>query len=423
MNLASIHEQARQLDELDGLAAFREEFHIPVLHGRLSIYFTGNSLGLMPKIARAYVQQEMDDWARLGVEGHFHAKHPWLTYHELFPALLSPLLGALEPEIVVMNQLTVNLHLLMVSFYRPTPSRFKILCEGRAFSSDQYAMESQVRFHGLDPDTAIVDVFPRAGESNIREEDLIAAIEREGDSLALVLLGGVNYYTGQLFDMKEITRVGQKQGALVGFDLAHAVGNVSLELHEWGVDFATWCSYKYLNSGPGGVSGVYIHERHHRTDLPRFNGWWGYRKEDRFHMTKGFIPIESAEAWQLSNAPVMSMAVHHASLKIFQQAGMDRLQEKRRQMICLMMEGLKELRALHPGRFEVLTPADMSQRGCQTSLFFSQGGRMIYNELEKASVVTDWREPGVVRVAPVPLYNRFSEIADFLSTLDQILKS
>ena len=423
MNLETLIEQARQLDELDPLAGFREEFHRPVLQGKEVLYFTGNSLGLMPRNVPEYLRQVTDDWARLGVEGHFYAKHPWLAYHELFPSLLTPLLGSLESETVVMNQLTVNLHLLMVSFYRPTGTRFKILCEGRAFSSDQYAMESQVRFHGLDPDLAIVEVFPREGEYVIRQEDLLNKIQEEGDALALVLLGGVNYYTGQLFDMREITRVGHEVGAVVGFDLAHAIGNVPLQLHDWQVDFATWCSYKYLNSGPGGVSGVFIHETHHRSDLPRFNGWWGYRKEDRFQMAKGFIPIESAEAWQLSNAPVLSMAAHHAALDVFQRAGIDRLHAKREQMASLMIYGLEELSRLHPERFVVLTPHAMHERGCQTSIFFETGGRIIFNELEHAGVITDWRDPGVIRVAPVPLYNRFQDIADLIIHLDRALKN
>ena len=423
MNLTALQEQAIQLDELDPLADFREQFHMPVINGKQVLYYTGNSLGLMPKTTPDYLMEVTNDWARLGVEGHFYAKHPWLSYHEIFPPLLAPLLGSLESETVVMNQLTVNLHLLMVSFYRPTAKRFKILCEGRAFSSDQYAMESQVRFHGFDPEKAIVEVFPREGESVIRKEDLLESIRQQGETLALVLLGGVNFYTGQLFDMKEITRVGHEVGALVGFDLAHAAGNVPLELHNWEVDFATWCSYKYLNSGPGGVSGVFIHEKHHRSDLPRFNGWWGYRKEDRFQMEKGFIPIETAEAWQLSNAPVLSMAAHHASLDVFQRAGMERLHAKREQMSYLMIDGLTELKRLHPGKFEVLTPDSMQERGCQTSIYFSSGGRRVFNELEQAGFITDWRDPGVVRVAPVPLYNRFKEIADLVTQLDSILSS
>ena len=423
MKLTSLREQAIQLDELDALASFRNRFHMPVLQGKVVRYYTGNSLGLMPKSTPDYLQQVMDDWSSLGVEGHFYAKHPWLSYHEIFPPLLAPLLGSLESETVVMNQLTVNLHLLMVSFYRPTAKRFKILCEGRAFSSDQYAMESQVRFHGFDPDKAIVEVFPRDGEAVIRKEDLLDSIRQQGDSLALVLMGGVNYYTGQLFDMQEITRVGQEVGAVVGFDLAHAAGNVPLALHDWGVDFATWCSYKYLNSGPGGVSGVFIHEKHHRSELPRFNGWWGYRKEDRFQMEKGFIPIETAEAWQLSNAPVLSMAAHHASLDVFQQAGIERLHAKREQMTYLMIDGLAELMRLHPGTFQVLTPENMLERGCQTSLYFAMGGRTVYNALEQAGLITDWRDPGVVRVAPVPLYNRFEEVTDLITELDAILSS
>lgn len=423
MSFTPLFAQAKQLDQADALATFREQFHVPRFQGKEVVYFTGNSLGLMPKKVSEYVNQELGDWAQWGVEGHFRAQHPWLSYHELFPELLSPILGALESEIVVMNQLTVNLHLLMVSFYRPTPTRYKILCEGRAFSSDQYAMESQVRFHGFDPEQSIVEIFPRAGESYIRKQDLLDAIRRHGEELALVLLGGVNYYTGQLFDMKEITRVGKQIGAVVGFDLAHAAGNVSLQLHEWGVDFATWCSYKYLNSGPGGVSGIFVHEEHHQSDLPRFHGWWGYRKADRFKMTKGFAPIPTAEAWQLSNAPVLSMAAHHAALSVFQAAGMDRLHAKREQLTSLMIDGLKELASRHPGKFEVLTPADPLERGCQTSLFFSQGGRTVYEQLERAGFVCDWREPGVIRVAPVPLYNLFSEVANFVSCLDEILKA
>jgi kynureninase len=418
MNLDSLQVLATQLDEQDPLAGFRSEFHIPKINGQESIYFTGNSLGLMPRTVESYLKQELDDWAQLGVEGHLQAKHPWLSYHELFPVLLAPLIGAQEKEIVVMNQLTVNLHLLMVSFYRPTATRFKILCEGRAFSSDQYAMESQVRFHGLDPDTSIVEVFPRAGESFIRSEDLLDAIRREGDSLALILLGGVNYYTGQLFDLASVTKAGQAVGAIVGFDLAHAIGNVSLQLHDWGVDFAAWCSYKYLNSGPGGVSGVYIHQRHLSADLPRFSGWWGYRKSDRFQMNKGFIPIPTAEAWQLSNAPVLSMAAHRASLDLFQRAGIDRLHRKREQMVDLMIGGLKMIQG---DRFQVLTPESQQERGCQTSLFFSVIGRQVFEALQRVGVVTDWREPGVIRVAPVPLYNRYTEIYAFIKELNTIL--
>ncbi|MBM3432787.1 MAG: kynureninase [Bacteroidetes bacterium] len=423
MKLASLSEQAMQLNRQDPLSGFRDRFHIPQREAKEVVYFTGNSLGLMPKNVPAYVNRELNDWATFGVEGHFQSKHPWLSYHELFPSLLAPIVGALDSEIVVMNQLTVNLHLLMVSFYRPTSSRHKILCEGRAFSSDQYAMESQVCFHGFDPQRSIVEIFPREGESYIRKQDLIEAIRLHGEELALVLLGGVNYYTGQLFDLREITREGQAHGAVVGFDLAHAAGNVSLQLHDWGVDFATWCSYKYLNSGPGGVSGVFIHERHHLSDLPRFEGWWGYRKADRFQMNKGFIPIPTAEAWQLSNAPVLSMAAHHAALSVFQEAGMDRLHAKRKQLSELMVAGLVELQALHSGKFEVLTPMEMSERGCQTSLYFSTGGKSVHTELEKAGFICDWREPGVIRLAPVPLYNLFSEVTDFICCLDKILKA
>ncbi len=423
MILESLREEAWQLDEKDPLAEFRAAFHIPHLNDKEVIYFTGNSLGLMPRSVPEYLQQELDDWANCGVEGHLHARRPWLSYHENFPGLLSPLIGAAESEIVVMNQLTVNLHLLMVSFYRPSATRFKILCEGRAFSSDQYAMESQVRFHGFDPNQAIVEVFPREGESTIRNEDLLDAIRREGNALALILLGGVNYYTGQLFDMPAVTKAGHSVGAVVGFDLAHAIGNVRLNLHEWGADFATWCSYKYLNSGPGGVSGVFIHERHHSADLPRFNGWWGNQKSDRFQMKKDFVPIQTAEAWQLSNAPVLSMAAHLASLELFQRAGMERLHAKRERMADLMVRGLKKLQSEYPNRFTVLTPDDPNARGCQTSLYFPAQGKVVFDALEKAGVVSDWREPGVIRVAPVPLYNRFEEVVSFIELLHAILKS
>ena len=303
---------AKQMDEQDDLKAFRSKFFIPQHQGKDAIYFTGNSLGLQPKSTAAYIQQELNDWAELGVEGHFQAKNPWLNYHEIFPKKYSAILGSLEEEVVVMNQLTVNLHLLMVSFYRPTQQRYKIICEAKAFPSDQYALESQVKFHGYNYEDAVIEVEPRAGEYTIRLED-----------------GGVNYYTGQLFDMQTITKAAHNVGAICGFDLAHAAGNVKLNLHDWNVDFACWCSYKYLNSGPGGVAGVFIHQRHIADEsLQRFAGWWGYKKDTRFKMNKGFEPIATAEGWQLSNAPILSMAAHKASLDIFEEAGMDLLLAK-----------------------------------------------------------------------------------------------
>jgi kynureninase len=304
---------AKNSDAKDPLKEFRKKFFIPRHEGKDCIYLTGNSLGLQAKTTSAYVQQELDDWARLGVEGHFQARNPWLPYHEIFPEQLAKIVGCKENEVVVMNQLTVNLHLLMVSFYRPTEKRFKIICEAKAFPSDQYAFETQAKYHGFDPATAVIEAVPRKGEHTLREEDIVSLIKEHGDSVAVVLFGGVNYYTGQLFNMKVITDAAHAAGAYAGFDLAHAAGNVELQLHDWNVDFACWCSYKYLNSGPGGVAGVYIHEKHvSNSGLPRFGGWWGYTKKNRFNMEKGFEAIPTAEGWQLSNAPVLSMAAHKA---------------------------------------------------------------------------------------------------------------
>ncbi|MGF2413848.1 MAG: kynureninase, partial [Ferruginibacter sp.] len=329
MQFKNTLEFAAGLDENDGLKNFRDQFYIPLINGKESIYFTGNSLGLQPKTTQDYVLNELEDWANFGVEGHFHARKPWMPYHEIFPQQLSKIIGALPEEIVVMNQLTVNLHLLMVSFYRPTKQRYKIICEAKAFPSDQYAMESQVKYHGLKYEEAVIEVSPREGEHALQTEDILSAIQQHADSVALVLFGGVNYYTGQFFDIKKITEAAHAVGAIAGFDLAHAAGNVKLELHDWEADFACWCSYKYLNSGPGGVSGIYIHQKHIAdSSLPRFAGWWGHTKDSRFKMEKGFEPIPTAEGWQLSNAPILSMAAHKASLDIFDEAGIDNLVAK-----------------------------------------------------------------------------------------------
>ena len=415
---------AREQDANDALKSFRQKFFIPQHEGKDCVYFTGNSLGLQPKTTSAYIQQELDDWARLGVEGHFHAKNPWKPYHEIFPKLVSKIVGAKENEVVVMNQLTVNLHLLMVSFYRPTKQRYKIICEAKAFPSDQYALESQVRFHGLDPDDAIVEVKPREGEHTIRHEDIITTITQNRDTTALVLFGGVNYYTGQLFDLKAITEAAHAIGAYAGFDLAHAAGNIELQLHEWNVDFACWCSYKYLNSGPGGVSGVYIHEKHAANkELPRFAGWWGYKKETRFKMEKGFDPIATAEGWQVSNAPILSMAAHKASLDIFEEAGMERLHAKRKLLSGYLHFILNEINNKQNEKIiEIITPSDESQRGCQVSMLMLQKGREIFDELTKQGVIADWREPNVIRIAPVPLYNSFEDVYRFGEIIQSIIK-
>lgn len=410
---------ASKMDEADELRHFRQQFHIPLLAGCDTIYFTGNSLGLQPKTTATYIQQELDDWANLGVEGHFAARHPWMPYHEIFGQQLASMCGALPHEVVAMNQLTVNLHLLMVSFYRPTSNRFKIICEAKAFPSDQYALESQVRYHGFDPAEAIIEVHPRLGEHCLHTDDILQAIYEHGDQLCLLLFGGVNYYTGQLFDIPALTKAAQSVGAIAGFDLAHAAGNVPLQLHHWNVDFACWCSYKYLNSGPGGVSGVYIHERHVSNEyLPRFAGWWGYEKETRFRMEKGFKPIPTAEGWQLSNAPVLSMAAHKASLDIFEQAGWELLFEKGRNLSGYLHFVLNEI---NNGAFEIITPADPASRGCQVSLLMKHNGKQVFDHLSHAGVIADWREPDVIRIAPVPLYNSYTDVWKFGNLMKQFI--
>ena len=424
MNYKNELQFSKLLDDQDDLKEFRSKFFIPQHKGSDCIYLTGNSLGLQAKSTSQYVQQELDDWAKLGVEGHFHAKNPWMPYHEIFPRQLSAIVGCLPHEVVVMNQLTVNLHLLMVSFYRPTKERYKIICEAKAFPSDQYAFESQARYHGFDPDDAIVEVSPREGEYTLRTEDIVTAIEKHGDSIALVLFGGVNYYTGQRFDMETITRVAHKVGAYAGFDLAHAVGNVSLQLNAWNVDFACWCSYKYLNSGPGGVAGVFINEQHAvNKDIPRFAGWWGYTKETRFKMEKGFEAIQTAEGWQLSNAPILSMAAHKASLDIFEEAGMVRLREKGKKLSAYLHYILDDInRRMFEKVIEVITPVDEKERGCQVSMLMLKSGKEVFAALSEQGVIADWREPNVIRVAPVPLYNTFEDVWKFGNIIETILK-
>jgi kynureninase len=403
---------AKELDEKDSLKLFKKKFYIPQHNGKDSIYFIGNSLGLQPKTVSQYVQQELDDWAKLGVEGHFHAKNPWMPYHEIFPTQLSKIVGCLPQEVVVMNSLTVNLHLLMVTFYRPTKQRYKIICEAKAFPSDQYAFESQVKYHGFDPTDAIVEVKPRNGEHAIRAEDILSTIKQYGNQTAIVLFGGVNYYTGQFFNIKAITDAAHEAGVYAGFDLAHAAGNVKLHLHDWNADFACWCSYKYLNSGPGGVAGVYIHERHAvNKDLPRFAGWWGYTKETRFKMEKGFEAIPTAEGWQISNAPILSMAAHKASLDIFEEAGIDKLHKKGKNLSGYLHYILNDINSRQKEKvIEIITPYDEKERGCQVSMLMLKKGEEIFNELSKQGVIADWREPNVIRAAPVPLYNTFEDV-------------
>ncbi len=407
---------ARKMDSKDPLASFRNKFHFPNFHEKEVCYLTGNSLGLQPKSTLEYIQNELDAWAKFGVEGHFLADKPWFSYHEFLTKKLAKVVGALSSEVVVTHSLTTNLHLLMVSFYQPKGKRTKILCEAKAFPSDQYALESQVKFHNLDVSEHLIEVAPREGEHLIREEDLISKINELGDELALVMIGGVNYYTGQLFDMEKITKAGHAVGAMVGFDLAHAAGNINLKLHDWGMDFAAWCSYKYMNSSPGGVSGIFVHQRHeYNPELPRFAGWWGYDKETRFLMEPGFNPMKGAEGWQLSNAPVLGMAAHLASLDIFDEAGMDRIGEKRDLMTAFLEFVIDDISEKNKDRvnFEIITPRDKNYRGAQLSILAHGQGKALFDALTNQGVIADWREPNVIRIAPAPLYNSFEDCFRF----------
>jgi len=411
-------------DQTDELAGFRSLFHFPKHAGKPVVYFCGNSLGLQPVTAKDAVLQELEDWANLGVEGHFAGRNPWLHYHKLLTAPTARLVGAKPHEVVVMNNLTVNLHLLMVSFYRPTTKRYKILMEGGAFPSDQYAVESQVKFHGFEPDNAIVELVPRAGEHTLHTSDITAKIHELGDTLALVLLGGVNYYTGQAFDMQAITAAAHSVGAKAGFDLAHATGNLLLELHDWKVDFATWCSYKYLNSGAGGTSGVFVHEKYAQDNtLPRFAGWWGHNEQERFLMKKGFQPMYGAEGWQLSNAQILPMAVHKASLEIFDKATLPKLRAKSLRLTAFAEFLIEAFNAEQDQvKINILTPRNPAERGCQLSLVFDKKGKAIHQQLTATGVVADWREPNVIRIAPVPLYNSFEDVWRFYEILKEVIK-
>lgn len=425
MNYQNTFEFAQKLDEQDELKGYRSKFHIPIINGVETLYFTGNSLGLQPKTTAAYINQELEDWAKWGVEGHFHAKNPWFSYHEQFAKPISKIVGALPTEVVVMNNLTVNLNLLLVSFYRPTKERFKMVCEAKAFPSDQYALEMQVKNAGFNPDEALIEVAPRDGEKTIRHEDIISAIEQAGNSLACVMIGGVNYFTGQVFNMKAITEAAHNVGANCGFDLAHAAGNIALKLHDWNVDFSCWCSYKYLNSGPGGVSGIYVHERHcNNTDLIRFAGWWGQEKETRFLMEKGFKPMKTAEAWQMSNAPVLSMAAHKAAIDIFDEVGMDKLLKKQRLLsgyLEFIVDDINSSLNTQNPPLEIITPRNWEERGCQVSIVAHGYGKPLFNKLLDKGVISDWREPNVIRLAPVPLYNSYLDIYKFGEILKNAL--
>ncbi len=418
MQFENTQEFALKMDQNDSLKSYRSQFFIPQHNGKDSVYLTGNSLGLQPKSVKDKIQQELDDWAKYGVDGHFDGKNPWFHYHKFFSESAAKVVGANPKEVVVMNNLTVNLHLLMVSFYRPTKTRYKIIMEGGAFPSDQYAMESQVKFHGFSYEDAVIEVFPREGEHSLRTEDILATITEHGDSVATVMFSGVQYYTGQAFNMKAITEKAHEVGAIAGFDLAHAAGNLELQLHDWDVDFAVWCSYKYLNSGPGGVSGAFVHERHaDNPDLPRFAGWWGHNESERFLMKKGFNPESGAAGWQLSNAPVLSMAAHRASLDMFDEVSMAQLNEKSKPLNAFLQFVVEDAAKSNDKlTFEIITP---EERGCQLSVLTGENGKMLFDHLTKNGVIADWREPNVIRMAPVPLYNSFEDIYRF----GEILKS
>lgn len=411
---------AQRMDREDPLSRFRRQFHIPTdKDGNEYVYLCGNSLGLQPKNTKDYIEQELKDWGKLGVEGHFHAKNPWMPYHEFLTQAMADVVGAKPHEVVIMNTLSVNLHLMMVSFYRPTEVRNKIMIEYDAFPSDRYAVESQIRFHGYNPKDCLVELKAREGEVTLRDEDILSTIEEQGDSLALVMLGNTNYYTGQFFDMKSITGKGHEVGAVVGFDCAHGAGNVPLELHASGADFAVWCTYKYLNSGPGSLGGCFVHERHaNNPHLPRFTGWWGHNKETRFGMRDPFDPIEGAEGWQLSNPPILSMAAIKASLDIFAEAGITNLRSK-----ALKLTGYMEylVQQLKNDKIAIITPSEPSRRGSQLSIQVKTADKDLFDKVTKAGVIADWREPDVIRVSAVPLYNSFVDVHRFVEILKQQL--
>ncbi len=399
------------MDERDPLKGYRDRFLLPKTNSGDCIYLSGHSLGLQPRAAAACVEQELKDWADLGVEGHFHATNPWMPYHRLLTEQTAELVGAKPLEVVVMNSLTVNLHLMMVSFYRPTKGRHKIVVERGAFPSDQYAVKSQIRFHGFEPATSLIELTPRPGESCLRDEEIESLIERQGDEIALIMLGGVNYATGQAFDMARITRLGHERGCVVGFDLAHAAGNLILQLHDWGPDFAVWCSYKYLNGGPGCVAGCFVHERHARAwDLPRFAGWWGHDEKSRFEMGSEFRAMSGADGWQLSNPPIVSLALLRASMNVFHEAGMERLRAKS-VTLTSYLEFLLGQKA--SAAFSIITPREKERRGAQLSIRVPEHGRALCERLAREGLVCDWREPDTFRVAPVPLYNSYQDVFQF----------
>ena len=413
-------EFAKQQDQNDILKSYRDAFYLPKnKNGEPLIYMTGNSLGLQPKATKQYINQELEDWANLGVEGHFEAKTPWLPYHEFLTESMAHVVGAKPIEVIVMNTLTANLHFMMVSFYKPTKKRYKILIESDAFPSDKYAVESQLRHHGYDDKEGVVLWKPREGEELLNYDDLEAILEAQGDEIALIMLGGINYYTGQFFDLKRIATLGHKYGCNVGFDCAHGAGNGQLNLHDSGADFAVWCTYKYLNAGPGSLAGCFVHERHaHNRELNRFTGWWSHNKKTRFNMRGEFDQLPGAEGWQLSNPPILSMAAIKASLDMFQEVGIEKLTAKSKKLTGYFEFLLNDL---SEDAIKIITPTNPDERGCQLSIQVKNANKTLHNKLTEAGVISDWREPDVIRCAPVPLYNSFEDVYQLVEKLKTIL--
>jgi kynureninase len=411
---------AKQLDQEDPISYLRNEFHIPRdKDGKEWLYFTGNSLGLQPKITSKYIEQELDDWANFGVEGHFEAKNPWLSYHELLTDTMAKVVGAKPVEVVVMNTLTTNLHLLMVSFYQPSKTKYKIIIESDAFPSDRYAVQSQLSFHGFDPEEALIEWKPKEGKELLELEDLKSILDSQGDEVALLLIGGVNYYTGQYLDIKKIAELGHAKKCMVGIDLAHGAGNIQPNLHDSSIDFAAWCTYKYLNSGPGSLSGLFVHEKHaQRKDLPRFAGWWNHNKETRFNMRQPFDVMSGAEGWQLSNPPILSMAAIKASLDIFEKVGMDALVKKSKKLTGFFEYLVNEIAS---DTIKIITPTNPNERGCQLSLQVKNADKNLHKKLTENNIITDWREPDVIRCAPVPMYTSFEDVYHMVTILESLL--
>lgn len=411
---------AKKQDQSDDISHYRNQFHIPKdQNGNDWIYFTGNSLGLQPKTTKTYIEQELDDWAKFGVEGHFEAKNPWVKYHEYLTDSMAKIVGAKPIEVVISNTLTTNLHLLMVSFYQPTDKKYKIIIESDAFPSDRYAVQTQLEFHGFNVEESLIEWKPRHGEELLDINDLETILEQQGNEIALLLIGGVNYYTGQYLELKRIAELGHAKGCMVGIDLAHGAGNIQPGLHDSEVDFAAWCTYKYLNSGPGSLAGLFVHEKHaHRKDLKRFAGWWSHNKETRFNMRQPLDVIPGAEGWQLSNPPILSMAAIKASLDMFNEVGMDALREK-----SIKLTGYFEflINELNNDKIKIISPSNPMERGCQLSIQVKDADKSLHQKLTKAHIITDWREPDVIRCAPTPLYNTFEDVYRMVEKLKEIL--